>query len=197
VSVSLAADTTPAELTLAEVATRLAAPAVLRGRFEQTREIELLSEPLRSNGHFLLSDMGLYWHQEAPVRSVMIADADRLLQSVGDGPLQSVDAARNPVVLTFSRSFLSIFEGNESGLQENFDVSFQASDDHAGSWTISLVPASYPMSEAIDSIILNGREYIEDLTVISRSSEKTIISFSDLQTEPGELTEHEIELYAR
>ena len=191
-----AADTDVPDITFAEVASRLAAPAVLRGRFEQTREVEILSKPLKSSGHFILSGIGLYWHQETPLASVMIADAERLLQSVGDGPLQSIDVEKNPVVLTFSQSFLSIFKGDEAELRQHFEVAFEpgAQPDH---WKIALTPISYPMSEAIESIVLNGKEYIDQLKVTSRSSELTIISFSDLKTEPGELTEHEIELYAR
>jgi hypothetical protein len=126
----------------------------------------------------------------------MIADAERLLQSVGDGPLQNIDVAKNPVVLTFSQSFLSIFQGDEVRLRENFEVSFQPGEV-AGRWQISLKPVNYPVAEAIESISIDGREYIETLTVTSRSSETTTISFSDLKTEPVELTEHEIQLYAR
>ncbi|MEJ2127502.1 MAG: outer membrane lipoprotein carrier protein LolA [Woeseiaceae bacterium] len=184
------------DTTLAEVAAQLAAPAVLRGKFEQTREVRILSKPLHSSGHFVLSDLGLFWQQEQPVASILIADSERLLQSVGDGPLQSVDVARNPVVLTFSQSFLSIFRGDEAQLREQFDVAFQPGTAE-GRWRITLNPVNYPMSEAIKSIKLDGREYIETLTVTSRSSETTTISFSDLQTEPVELTEHEIQLYAR
>ena len=179
------------------VAARLAAPAVLRGSFKQTRHLQLISKPLQSSGRFLLSDMGLYWEQDEPLKSVMIADGERLLQRIGDGPLQSVDVARNPVVLTFSQSFLSIFKGSEDELRSHFDLEFQPAGDAADGWTIVLTPISYPMSEAIASINVSGREYIEELKVNSRSSEETIIRFSNLQTEPGELTEHEIELYAR
>ena len=196
-AMAAAAEETPApQMTLAEVAAQLAAPAVIRGRFEQTREVQMLSKPLHSSGHFVMSEMGLYWQQEKPVASVMIADSERLMQSVGDGPLQSIDVVKNPVVLTFSQSFLSIFKGDEEELREHFEVSFTHGDGES-SWQISLTPISYPVSEAIDSIIIDGREYIETLTVTSRTSEITTISFSDLQTEPGELTEHEIQLYAR
>lgn len=179
---------------LQDVVAQLAAPAVLRGRFTQTRKIQLISRPLESSGRFILSDMGLYWQQEQPLASVLIADGDRLLQQVDDGPLESVDVARNPMVLTFSKSFLSIFAGNETELRSNFDIAFV---DEAGSWEIRLSPISYPMVEAIDTIILRGREYIEELIVVSRSSDETTIGFSDLQTVPDQLTEHEIELYAR
>lgn len=98
------------------------------------------------------------------------------------------------MVLTFSKSFLSIFEGNETELRNNFDIAFV---DEAGSWEIRLSPISYPMVEAIDTIILRGREYIEELIVVSRSLDETTIGFSDLQTVPDQLTEHVIELYAR
>ena len=99
-------------------------------------------------------------------------------------------------MLTFSQSFLSIFEGDEQKLREQFAVAFEPGAGD-GRWRISLTPARYPMSEAIESINIAGREYIETLIVTSRSSEITTIRFSDLQTEPGELTEHEIQLYAR
>ena len=184
------------EILFADVAARLASPAVLRGSFVQTRQLELISKPLRSSGVFMLSEMGLYWRQDEPLQSVMIADSERLLQSIDGGPLQSIDVARNPLLLSFSRSFLSIFAGSEDDLRANFDLHFEPASDEARYWTIKLRPNSYPMSEAIDSIILHGREYIEELNVISRTSDKTTISCSDLQTEPGQLTEHEIELYA-
>lgn len=193
---AVAAQTAAPAVTLADVAAQLAAPEVLRGSFEQTRELRMLSRPLHSSGRFLLSDRGLYWRQETPVASVMVADAERLRQSVGDGPLQDIDIEQNPVVLSFSRSFLSIFEGDEAGLREQFEVAFEPGGA-PGRWQIVLFPTSYPMSEAIESIRLGGREYIETLEVTSRTSETTTIRFSDLQTEPGELTEHEIELYAR
>jgi len=194
---AMADDPGMADETFSDVAARLAAPDVLRGHFEQIREIEMLSKPLLSSGRFVLSDMGLYWQQDTPVASVMIADAERLLQSVGDGALQSLDVAKNPVVLSFSESFLSIFAGNEAGLRQNFDVAFTPAENESGDWEITLTPASFPMSEAVASIIITGREYIGVLTVISRTSDKTIIRFSELQTKPDQLTEHEIELYAR
>ncbi|MDH3428619.1 MAG: outer membrane lipoprotein carrier protein LolA [Gammaproteobacteria bacterium] len=179
---------------LQDVVARLAAPDVLRGRFTQTRKIQLISRPLESSGRFILSDMGLYWQQEQPLASVLIADGERLLQQVDDGPLESVDVAKNPMVLTFSKSFLSIFEGNESELRSNFDVALVSAAD---GWEIRLTPVTYPMAEAINAIILRGRDYIEELNVTSRSLDETTIVFSDLQTLPDQLTEHEIELYAR
>jgi len=191
---SLSQDIVAEDVTFADVAARLAAPAVLRGNFIQSRKIALLEQPLQSSGSFVLSDKGLYWRQEKPLASVVIADGDRLLQQVDDGPLQTIDVAKNPMVLTFSTSFLSIFNGSEAELRDNFAVEFTPGD---GEWSVQLTPTVYPMSEAIETINLRGREYIEELTVTSRASEKTTIRFSDLQTEPDQLTDNEIELYAQ
>lgn len=191
---AVSADAIETDAVFTKIAERLAAPAVLRGNFTQSRKIALLERPLQSSGSFLLSDMGLYWRQDEPLVSVMIADGERLLQQIDGGSLQAIDVAKNPMVLTFSTSFLSIFNGTEAELRSHFTVEFLDGED---SWSIQLTPTEYPMSEAIETINLRGREYIEELTVISRSSEKTMIRFSDLQTEPDQLTENEIELYAQ
>lgn len=180
--------------TFESVVAQLAEYSVVRGNYSQTREIELLSRPLESSGFFVLSDLGLYWQQDRPFKSVLIADGERLVQRIDDGPVTDIDAAKHPMVLPFSRIFLSIFKGSEQQLREHFTISFDALDS---GWAIGLKPASYPLSEAIDTINLGGREYIESLTVISRSSDKMTITFTDHRTQPDYLTEHEIELYSR
>ncbi|MDH3265494.1 MAG: outer membrane lipoprotein carrier protein LolA [Gammaproteobacteria bacterium] len=182
------------QMTFAEVAAQLAAPAVLRGNFTQRREIAILQKPLLSSGYFILSDKGLYWRQDHPIAALMIADNERLMQQIADGPLQDINTAENPVVLSFSKSFLSIFRGSETELRENFDLEFVTD---VSDWTIHLTPISYPMSAAIESIVLQGRQHIETITVQSRSSEKTTIRFADLLTEPDRLSDNELELYAR
>jgi len=180
--------------TFEDVVTRLAEAGVVRGNFTQLRKIELLSRPLESSGNFILSELGLYWHQAQPFTSILIADGERLLQRLEDGPTTSMDAVENPMVLPFSRLFLSIFEGSEEELRANFEIAFAA---EGGDWEISLQPTTYPLSEAIETIILRGREYIQSIKIINRSSDEMMIRFSDVQTLSQQLTEHEIELYAR
>ena len=180
--------------TFENVVARLAEAGVVRGDFTQLREIELLSRPLESSGNFILSELGLYWHQTQPFSSILIADGERLVQRLEDGPTTSTNAAENPMVLPFSRIFLSIFEGSEEQLRAHFEIAFAVD---GGDWEISLQPMTYPLSEAIETIILHGREYIQSINIINRSSDEMMIRFSDVQTLSQQLTEHEIELYAR
>jgi len=176
------------------VVARLAEAGVVRGSFTQLRKIELLSRPLESSGNFILSELGLYWHQTQPFSSLLIADGERLVQRMEYGPTTSINAAENPMVLPFSRIFLSIFEGSEEQLRAHFEIAFAVD---GGDWEISLQPTTYPLSEAIETIILHGREYIQSINIINRSSDEMMIRFSDVQTLAQQLTEHEIELYAR
>lgn len=180
--------------TFETVVAGLAEAGVVRGNFTQTRKIELLSRPLESSGKFILSDLGLYWQQTQPFVSVLIADGERLIQRLVGGPATNIDAAGNPMVLPFSRIFLNIFEGSEEELRSNFEIRFTSEGD---GWEMSLTPVTYPLSEAIETIILQGREYIDSIAIINRSSDEMTIRFSDVQTLPNQLTEHEIELYAR
>ncbi len=188
-----------APLTLETVTQRLSAPQVLRGWYSQTRQIALLSRPLDSSGRFILSGKGLYWQQEEPFSSVLIADGERLAQRLADGPMTSIDSSDQPMVLSFSRIFLNMFRGEHADLEAHFSIRFEA---HDNAWEIGLTPTSYPLSEAIDDIILRGRDHIDQITVIGNSSDgpdstdEMTIRFSELSTSPATLTAHEIELYA-
>ncbi len=181
-------------LTLEDVAARLSEPQVLRGRFSQTRDIALLSRPLESSGIFILSAKGLYWEQQQPFSSVLIADGERLAQRLADGPLITMDSSRQPLVLSFSKIFLNMFRGEHADLEQHFSIRFQAEVD---AWKIDLKPTSFPLSEGISNIKLSGRDHIDLITVNgSDLSDTMTISFSALQTSPPALTEHETELYA-
>jgi len=181
-------------LTLEDVAARLSEPQVLRGRFSQTRDIALLSRPLESSGIFILSAKGLYWEQQQPFSSVLIADGERLAQRLADGPLITMDSSRQPMVLSFSKIFLNMFRGEHADLEQHFSIRFQA---EANTWHIDLSPTSFPLSEGINNIQLSGRDHIDLITVNgSDISDTMTIRFSALQTDPPALTEHETELYA-
>ena len=193
-TVSAAAqDTAETLLTLEAVTARLSEPDVLRGRYSQTRLIAVLSRPLESSGRFILSERGLHWQQEEPFISVLIADGERLVQRLADGQVTTIDGAEQPIVLSFSRIFLSIFRGDHGELEDNFSIQFETHDDV---WEIGLTPIGFPLSEAINKIMLRGREHIDQLSVFSHSSDEMTINFFDLGTRPEQLTEHEIELYA-
>lgn len=180
--------------TLDEVVARLGEPAVVRGEFTQSRELEFLTRPLLSHGNFVLSGRGLIWQQLSAPETVVVADGRRLVQIVGDREPEVIDESTNPMTVPFSRIFLGLFRGDRTVLREQFDTDFDAGD---GTWRLRLVPKDEPLSLAIDCIVLRGRQYIDELTIASRSGERTVIRFTGFATEPERLTDDEIKLYAR
>lgn len=180
--------------TLQSVLSRLSEATVVRGQYAQVRHIHLLDKPLESNGFFILSERGLYWEQQSPLRSVMIADERSLYARIGDAPSDIVDEASNPMAMPISRILLGIFSGDAQQLEENFSIGFEAS---GRDWTIELTPTSEPLSAAISHITLRGRDLIEEVDIHDRSEDETSIRFSGVETQPDHLTEHEIDLYAR
>ena len=79
------------------------------------------------------------------------------------------------MVVSFSKVFLSLFRGDEDALAEHFSIAFESSDL---GWVIHLTSTSYPLSEAIEGIVLHGRAHIEQLDVIGRSSDEMTITFT-------------------
>ncbi len=188
----VAAADTPPEASFSDIAATLAEPAVIRGRFEQTRILRF--GEFTSSGRFVLSDAGLLWIQEYPVDAILVADSDGVAQRVGDTPWQSLDAQQYPMVLSFSRSFLGIFRGDESRLRSNFDVAFEIDGDD---WRATLVPTDELMDAAIREIRLAGRDYIHELTVETQADDRMVIRFLDVEPGSGQLSDDEIEFYAR
>ena len=180
-------------LTLEAVAERLSKPVILRGNYTRTTRIAKLTRPLASSGRFLLSEKGLQWQQEKPFDYVIVADGKRVADRIADGPVNSVDGSKQPMVVAISRIFLDMFRGQHADLEDNFTVRFEQDSD---AWEIGLTPTSSPMSAAIRQIKLQGREHIEQISVSSGASDEMTIRFFDLQTSPEKLAEHEIELYA-
>lgn len=190
-SVALAQEDTStalADVSFDSVARQLASFETLRGEFTQTREIAALSQPLRSRGRFIISDLGLYWRQSEPFDSILIAGDDGLSQQVADRPAVTISAAEQPMAMSISRIFLGIFKGDRDSLNEHFDVGFQAEGTQ---WTMHLRPRTFPLTEAIEEIFVEGTVHLERLRIIGAADDAMTVHFSGHVSEPATLTEDE------
>lgn len=188
----VAEPSSPTGESLASVSERLAAVETLRGSFDQTREIAALSRPLRSRGRFIVSELGLYWEQREPFAILLIATPDGMLQRVADQPAIRVSAAEQPIALSISQVFLGIFRGDHNEIDRYFDVLFDGNGD---SWIMQLSPKAFPLTEAIDTIEIEGKAYIERLRIHGAAGDLQTIEFSEQRSEPPKLSEAERALY--
>ncbi len=75
----------PADAVLA----RLHQPAVLRGQFVQSRQIEGFKRPVESSGDFVVArNRGLVWHTVKPFESTLSVSRERLRITNGKGEIR-------------------------------------------------------------------------------------------------------------
>ena len=171
------------------VGARLRQVQVLRARFDQEKRIKVLRRPLISDGRFLFAPRhGVYWHTLTPFETRFVITPKGIRQQSAQKEPLVIDATEQPVIHGFTKVFLALFSGDTRELEDRFEVFFSGS---ASQWRIGLKPKGRIMARLIDRIVLEGTEHIETLRVTERSGDVTLISFSELTTEPAELSEEE------
>ncbi|WP_281221944.1 outer membrane lipoprotein carrier protein LolA [Photobacterium sanguinicancri] len=176
-------------ITLSELQQQLAEHRLVRGDFTQTRTMEMFSQPLISQGQFLLTQQqGLLWQQTAPFPVKLTLTADKLSQQFGDQPAQVMSASDNPMVFYFSHVFLSLFKGDTSQLMEQFDLTLS---EQGNGWQLVLVPTSAPLNAVFRDITINGDQHINQLRLNEVRGDNTLIDFSHQRTTPAALSAEE------
>lgn len=176
------------------VAERLSRVGTIRGSYVQTRTIPALTNPLNSSGRFIVSDLGLYWEQREPFRTVIIADDTQLSQAVADEPMVTIATDEQPIIVGIAEVFVGIFRARTETIDRYFDIDFESTED---AWSMTLTPKGFPLSEAIVDIVVDGRNLIERLTVQGSAGDRLTMELFELDLEPPTLSAEERALYAR
>ncbi|MDA7618193.1 outer membrane lipoprotein carrier protein LolA [Verrucomicrobia bacterium] len=171
--------------TLEELQATLSKQKVIRGFFRQIRKLGIFSQPLVSQGSFLLAkDYGLQWTQDKPFSLLLVLGSDRLSQQFTDQPAEVIKAEENPMMFHFSQLFLSIFRGEIKGLDEQFEIKFVPDE----TWSLELKPKKEPLSTVFNAINLRGGSYIDYIRLVETSGDVSEIYFTAQQNEPAILT---------
>jgi hypothetical protein len=158
---------------LQQVHKMLASTDNLSGNFKQVRKMQLLSDPLVSSGHFVLSKTkGLKWYQTTPFKSTLIVTASKIEQQLESSPPVVITKEQQPVVFSFTNIFLSVFNGDTKTVSEYFDITFTGNTSR---WNIILKPNSAPLNKAIASIEMSGGKYINYIAINETKNNQTII----------------------
>lgn len=167
------------QLAFTAVQTQLSQADHLKGNFKQVRHIQLLSSPLVSSGQFELSkSQGLSWHQTQPFVSDLTVNQDKIEQTFANNPPTIITEKEQPVIFSFTKIFLAVFNGDLAQVSQNFTILF-AGDTTA--WTIVLTPKAAPLNKAIESITLTGGKTIATITI--KDAQKDEIDIALLQVE--------------
>lgn len=174
------------EINISWLQKQLSEHDIVRGNFEQSRNMVVFNKPLMSSGHFLLSKQkGLLWQQTKPFAVSLTLTQDKLRQQFAQQAPELMSAKNNPMVFYFSHLFLSLFKGDTQALTQEFDLKITGNTNN---WQLALTPKKAPLNLVFSSIQLTGGDYINTLKLTENRGDKTQITFKQQRSIPASLT---------
>ena len=183
---------------LEQLQATLSSQNIVRGHFEQIREVAMFDQPLSSQGSFVLDkDNGLVWDQTTPFPVKLILTDNKLSQRFADQPAQIITDQDNPMAFYFSHIFLAVFHGNTEQLKEQFSLAFTPMSNSGGGnlWKLELTPKNAPLNAVFRRISLSGSQDIQSIALEEIRGDSTTIHFSQLTHQPPRLTDAEAQQF--
>jgi outer membrane lipoprotein-sorting protein len=166
---------------------RVAQVPVLRGDFEQEKQISGFKNPLRSQGHFLLArDKGVVWTTVKPFPSEVVLTRDRILSRQRDGSTRTeMDARQQPALRSVNLMMFALMSGDVESLSSRFNIQVQAQAKDG--WRITLKPKPGALARSFESIVLNGDRYVRQVEIAEANGDRTQLKFLNLRDTPASL----------
>jgi hypothetical protein len=167
------------------VRARLAQPAVLRGQFEQRKQLKGFRNPLVSRGNFLLlRERGVAWDTTEPFASTALLTRDRLLTRLPDGSTRVVlEASASPGMAAANSLLMALVAGDLEALATQFDAEESLADD--GRWQLALQPREAGLQRVFRRITLRGDRHVRELEIEETGGDHTTLRFIDLSDQPA------------
>lgn len=178
---------------VAAVKAQLEQPNVLRGNFEQSKQIEGFSKPLLSSGDFIVSrERGVLWSTTKPFPSVLKLTRDEIVASQGDAVTFRLSADSEPSVRIINELMFSLLNGDVAALGKQFAISGTTT---AKEWALDLKPKQAAFAKLIRAIALKGDAHVGEIAIDEANGDKTQIRFSDQISAPANLSADELERF--
>lgn len=159
---------------------QLAAHPLVAGDFSQLRTINGIPKPLSSNGRFMFwLGAGIYWETQEPFFSASTFTANDLIQWNSDfTPLQNT-SQQGVVQKYMNEVIMAIFQADDQALQRYFDIIWKG---NRSAWALELTPSTSAVRKAIDTITLQGDQFIRQVHIVSTQGDSTNVLFEHLTT---------------
>lgn len=161
-----------------QVKARLGDARVLRGTFEQSKQIKGFKRPLKSAGIYIVTrGEGVQWNTLKPFPSELTVAAAEIVSKQGGAQVFRLEASSEPTVRLITQLLFALLAGDLPALESQFVASGEVGDE---TWSIELTPKSEALRASLASIQLKGdravrwvqlREPTGDITSISLSPE--------------------------
>lgn len=132
----------------------------INAKFEQIKEIEVLSKPLRSYGFMWMSETNnLVWQVNKPIKSTMVINAqgmsqyDRYDKKLAKQKMMSMEGV--------SSIFLNLAKGDLKELEKEFDMNWDCQSEE---WQVTLKPKENKIADFLSTLSISGSNRIEKLS---------------------------------
>jgi outer membrane lipoprotein-sorting protein len=182
-----------AAIPAAKIQAMLAKPALMCGRFDQTKQLAGMKKPLASEGRFcVIAGKGVLWRTLKPFPSTLRLTRDEIVNYQGDRVAMRLDAKTEPTVRMINNVLFSLLSGDLGQLDTLFDGDGTVD---ASSWNVALKPRQAALEKAIGTIKLEGGAYVKSIVMNEGSGDRTTIVFSEIKTGEGAMTKEEAALF--
>jgi len=179
---------------LLQIQKMVARPDVMCGEFAQQKTLIGLKKPVRSTGRFCaVTDKGVLWNTLTPFASTLRLSREEIVQSQGDRVTSRLSAREEPTVGVISDLLFSVLAGDFARLKSGFKIDATVTSP---SWTAKLIPKESGLRRVISAIELGGTEYVQKITMIEASGDRTVITFAKMTTGASALLPDEAKLFA-
>ena len=163
----------------------LAQPAVLRGTFEQRKQLKGFRNPLVSRGAFLLlRDRGVAWDTTEPFASSTLLTRERLLTRLPDGSQRVVlDATASPGMAAVNSLLMALVAGDVDTLSTQFHTEQILSP--GGGWMLRLLPREAALRRVFTRITLRGDRFVREVEIEEAAGDLTSLRFLTVVDQPA------------
>lgn len=147
--------------------------------FVEEKRIALLKRPIVNHGRLYFSAPAMFArHLDKPFRSAIFLKNRKL--TLWDGSkTESISLDSNPALAALATSFLSLLQGDQRGLSENYTVAFHATTlEH---WELRLLPKRAELKRLVRSLAFSGRQLtLTSMRLVEASHDSSSTTFSDV-----------------
>ena len=167
---------------------------VTRSSYTQHKYLDALLRPLVTRGQFLsATDVGVCWRVLEPFESTFVITPQFMIERQGDEVLSVTTAEDQPMIYEMIGLFMTMHAADRADLDMHFQVYF---DGSPAAWTIGLIPKSRRLYRVVSCMTITGGAAIDVVEYHEPSGDRTRIRFTEIQHNPGQLTDDELLLFA-
>ena len=167
----------PDQLTLEQLTQQLAPHLQQRSSFVQLKTVKGLSKPLRSTGEVLvMPEQGVLYALLKPLPARYGIGRDKLLLEEA-GKQKLLQTSEAPWLRTLGRLLHSTLAGELKTLEQDFHCAVQST---ATGWQLTLTPRREPLSLALQSVQLHGKQTVQQVIIHDRNGDQTELQFLPL-----------------